>query len=94
MTIYEVNVTGLTLSKNSDLDFDNEIDLSLIKTFTPIINPHFNIEFTLKTIYDSYREFDYIFNASFNMSSDIYIEATKEADYYIDDGGLWIFGKI
>ena len=94
MTTYEVNVTGLALSENSDLDFDNEIDLSLIKTFIPTINPHFNIEFTLKAIYDSYSEFSYIFNASFNMSSDIYIEATKEADYLIDDGGFWVFGKI
>lgn len=76
MTIYEVNVTGLTLSENFNGNFDNEVDLNLIKTFT------------------SYHNFDYIFNASLNMSSDIYIEATKEADYYIDDGGFWVFGKI
>lgn len=94
MTIHEVNVTGLTLSKNSNIDFDSGIDFNLIEKFTSIINPNYDIEFVLNTIYDSYREFSYTFNASLNMSGNIYVEATKEADYYIDDGGLWIFGKI
>jgi len=94
MTLYEINITGLTLSENSNIDFDNRMDLNIIETFTSSINPNFGIEFTLNAIYNSFREFDYRFNASFNMSGDIYIEGTKEADSYIDDGGLWIFGKV
>lgn len=67
-------------------------------TITPAILgevfKYLNATFNISVSLTSELSQQYVINATFNLSGDMYIQATKEADTYIDDGGFWVFGKV
>lgn len=67
---------------------------NLTETLTLNNELDYTIENSLNVTQTLTYKFDYVLNATLNLSSDINVGGAIEADYYIDDGGFWIGGKI